>query len=89
MPLSIEEKKERHKEATKKWREANKDKILDKHKEYRIANKEILKESKKKYRDVNKQKIKENPHDLKENVEVIKRLEDIKSQLLNLKNSIG
>ena len=36
-----------------------------------------------------KQKIKENPHDLKENVEVIKRLEDIKSQLLNLKNSIG
>ena len=35
-----------------------------------------------------KQKLKENPHDLKENVEVIQRLEAVKATLLSLKVSL-
>tara|TARA_R110001606_G_scaffold6183_1_gene27855 strand:- start:8 stop:514 length:507 start_codon:yes stop_codon:yes gene_type:complete len=55
MPLTEEEKKERNREACKRYREKNK----EYHKEYREKNKEKKKYYNKQYREKNKEKIKE------------------------------
>ena len=46
-----------HKKNMKEYREANKEKILEKAKEYREANREDILEYQKKYREANKEKI--------------------------------
>ena len=59
MPLSEEERKQRHKESTKRYYEKNKEKFKESGKEYREQNKEKRKESQRQYKEKNKEKIKE------------------------------
>ena len=74
MPLTEEEKKQRHREACKRYRENNKEKIKEcrennkeKRKEYDKKNKEKLKEQRKQYKENNKEKLKEKGKQYREN----------------------
>ena len=59
MVLTEAQKKQRHREASKKYRENNKEKEQFRHKKYREKNKEKKKETNKKYREDNKEYFKE------------------------------
>ena len=59
MVLSEAQKKQRQREASKKYRENNKEKEQFRHKKYREKNKEKKKETNKKYREDNKEYFKE------------------------------
>ena len=50
---------EAQKRASKKWKEANKDKIKEYNKKYKEANKDKAKEVRKEYTEANKEKLKE------------------------------